>query len=371
MKKKLLFLTVAFDKGGTEKVTFDIISHLNPEKYDITLMTMYNGGFFQDNLPEYVKVKYFFPRFMRFVIRYVTLMPGKLVYKTFIHDKYDVEIACGDDIPSRVINHSTNKNSLKVSWIHMDVEKRGYQGYEIKSKRGRKRFYENFDNIINVSYECEKKFKKKFGEKLPTTVIYNPIDTDQIILKSKEKPMVQLPKGKFNILCIGRFTPQKGFDRIVEAYYELKKQGDYNCRITILGEGYEKDKIKKMIIDRNLGDDIKLIGYVDNPYSIINQADLFLLGSRDESFSLVVAEALVLGIPVLSTKCTGPNELIQNMVNGVLVENNTEGIKEGLQLFLDNPTLCENIRKKSSNACNKFNIDKQIKLIEDIFDRKQ
>ena len=50
MKKKLLFLTTAFDTGGTEKVTLDIVNNLNPDKYDITLMTMYNGGLYQSQL---------------------------------------------------------------------------------------------------------------------------------------------------------------------------------------------------------------------------------------------------------------------------------------------------------------------------------
>lgn len=126
-----------------------------------------------------------------------------------------------------------------------------------------------------------------------------------------------------------------------------------------------------MIDEKNLSDDIKLVGYIDNPYAVIKQADLFLLGSRDESFSLVVAESLVLGIPVLSTKCTGPNELIQNMTNGILVDNSTEGIKEGLQLFFENPCLCKTLKQNLLKSSNKFNIDKQIELIEQILDGEE
>ncbi len=57
MKCKVLFLTVAFDTGGTEKATFDIITHLNPDKYDITRMSMYGGGDFWKQLPECVHGK--------------------------------------------------------------------------------------------------------------------------------------------------------------------------------------------------------------------------------------------------------------------------------------------------------------------------
>lgn len=370
MKKKLLFLTVKFDTGGTEKVTYDIITHLNPEKYDITLMTMYNGGYYQEHLPEYIHVKYFFPRFIRFAIRYVTLMPGQLVYRTFIHDKYDVEIACGDDIPSRVINHSTNKKSKKISWIHMDVMERGYQGHEMRTIRGQKKFYRNFDRIVNVSGDCEKKFQEKFGSSLPTCVIYNPVDVEEIRTKAKETPVITLPQNVFNIVCIGRFTLQKGFDRVVEAYDALKKEGIPPCHITILGDGYERPMIQQMIAERGLEDDIQLVGYIDNPYSVLAQADLFLLASRDESFSLVVAEAMVLGVPVMSTRCTGPIELLKNGEAGYLVENSTEGIRNGLRTVLSVPDMREPLRQCALKSLERFQIDNQIMIIEKMLDEE-
>lgn len=364
MKKKLLFLTVHFDTGGTEKVTYDIIKNIDPEKYDITLMSMYAGGYYWDNIPDYVHKKYFFPRFIRFVIRYVTSFPASLVYRTFIHDKYDVEIACGDDIPSRVIGHSPSKTSKKIAWIHMDVIERGYQGFEMKTKRGRKKFYRNFDKIVNVSQDCEKKFIRKFGADLPTCVIYNPVPSEEIRKKAEESPALILPTDRFNIVCIGRFTPQKGFDRLIEVYGELKNEGIKPTRITILGEGYEREFYEKMITERGLGDDIILAGYFNNPYPILKQADLFLLSSRDESFSLVTAEAMVLGIPVMSTRCVGPVELLKNGEAGMLVDNTSDGIKNGLRELLVNSDTYEKSLEIAFRNTDNFDLHKQINKIE-------
>lgn len=368
MKKKLLFLTVKFDTGGTEKVTYDIINRLNPEKYDITLMSMYGGGYYWDHLPDHIHRKYFFPRFIRFVIRYVTLMPGQLVYRMFIHDRYDVEVACGDDIPSRVINHSVNPSSKKIAWIHMDVMERGYQGYEMRTEAGRKRFYRNFDQIVNVSQECERKFRQKFGDQLPTCVIYNPVPAAEILEKAAELPAVVLPNNRFKIVCIGRFTPQKGFDRLIEAYAALKKEGIPGCHITIIGDGYERANLEQRIARHGLTSDITLTGYLENPYSVLTQADLFLLSSRDESFSLVVAEAMVLGVPVMSTRCTGPVELLKNGEAGYLVENSTEGIKCGLRSILAEPQTYKQLRQKAKENMKCFDITKQIRLIEKMLD---
>lgn len=368
MKKKLLFLTVKFDTGGTEKVTYDIITRLNPEKYDITLMSMYGGGYYWDHLPAHIHKKYFFPRFIRYVIRYVTTFPGKLVYRTFIKEKYDVEIACGDDIPSRVINHSVNPHSKKIAWIHMDVQERGYQGYEIRTESGRRKFYRNFHHIVNVSFECERKFREKFGSDLPTCVIYNPVPAEEITAKGNAAPAFRLPEGKFNIVCMGRFTPQKGFDRLLDALNALTQKGVSGFYVTILGDGNDRQMLEQRIREYGLENVVSMPGYVENPYAIIKQADLFALPSRDESFSLAVAEAMVLGVPVMSTRCTGPVELLKDGEAGYLVENNTDGILVGLKRILTETGCYQELCAKARENTDHFNILHQITEVETLLD---
>ena len=367
MKKRLLFLTLAFDTGGTEKATFDIITHLNPEKYDITLMSMYGGGYFWNQLPSYVHRKYFFPKFTRYVIRYVNYAPAWLVYRTFIHEQYDVEIACGDNQPSRVINASPNRHSKKIAWIHMDVMARGYKGWEMSTTWGRNHFYNHFDHIVNVSKNCEYSFQKYFGTQWPTCVIYNLIDVQDIIHKSEERTNKILSKECFNILCMGRLMPEKGFDRLIEAFSKIKKSSNITkCHIMIIGEGVQREKLESMIALYHLEQYIDLPGYFDNPYPILKQADLFLLTSTDESFALVVAEAMVLGVPVMATRCAGPIELLQEGKAGLLVDNSTEGIKEGLQKVLFDPQIMQWLR--SIDNTKRFDWHQQMNQIEALFD---
>ena len=274
-KRKVLFLTLCFDTGGTEKATFDIITHLPPEKYDITLMAMYGWGYFWNHLPSYVHKKCFFSHYIRGIIRYVNHAPAWLVYRTFIHEKYDVEIACGDNHPSYVINASPNKHSIKIAWIHMDVVARGYRGWGMYTAWGRAHFYHHFDHIVNVSKECEKKFIERFGNRYPTCVIYNLIDTEAILKKALEAPAYLLPAQCFNIVCIGRVVPQKGFDRLIQAYIQLKRSCPLPpVRITILGEGVDRQMLQTQIHEQGLKDEIALLGYFENPYAILKQADL-------------------------------------------------------------------------------------------------
>lgn len=369
MKKKVLFLSVAFNTGGTEKATLDIIRHINPEKYEITLCTMYNGGLYQQQLPEYVHIKYFFPRFIRYVIRYVEYFPARMVYRTFIHEKYDVEIACGDGMPSRIINGSPNKKSKKIAWIHMDVEERGYNGLGMYTKLGRKRFYNNFDKIVNVSYECERKFRNKFGSDLPTCTIYNIVDAENIVKRSLEESAVELEKGKQNIVCIGRLTYQKGFDRLIDAFGQIRERVSGETHITIIGSGEDETLLRELIRAKHLENQVKLIGYLENPYPVLKQADWFVLSSRDESFALVVAEAMVLGVPVMSTRCTGPVELLQDGKAGLLVENSTEGIRDGLLQILTDDSIRIGMTQIVQKNKNRFRIDSQIEKIEELLDK--
>ena len=71
------------------------------------------------------------------------------------------------------------------------------------------------------------------------------------------------------------------------------------------------------------------------------ESDVFVCSSRAEGFSLVIAEAMVLGIPVVSTECSGPNELLQEGRCGILIENSEEGLYQGIKVLLDDGKLKE------------------------------
>ena len=121
-KKKLLFLLEAFDKGGIEKVTLDIVNHLDPNKYDITIQTFWYGGHCQAQVNENVRVlPFFFRRYVRGIIRLIALLSPGMLHRLFVHGNYDVEIAASDGGAAKVISGSPNPHSKKICWVHMDV----------------------------------------------------------------------------------------------------------------------------------------------------------------------------------------------------------------------------------------------------------
>ena len=87
--------------------------------------------------------------------------------------------------------------------------------------------------------------------------------------------------------------------------------------------GWARPKLEELINKYRLSN-IKLLGFKENPYKYIKQVDLFVCSSKNEGFSLVIAEAMILGLPVSSRNRSGPNELLNFGEYGYIVENNEE-----------------------------------------------
>lgn len=366
LKKKILFLLEAFDKGGIEKVTLDIVNHLDPEKYDITVQTFWYGGHCQSLVNSNVKViPFFFKRYVRGIIRLIEYLPPKMLYRLFVHGKYDVEIAASDGGAAKVISGSSNKNAKMICWVHMDVVERGSKLKEFQNAETAKPIYDKFDLIAPVSQACAEKFERKFGSGYPCTVVRNPMLVSEIVQKSNEP--FELPKQDgINIVCIGRLVEQKGFDRLLEVCKRLLDEGVRNFKIYIVGEGPERANLEKIIERDKLTPYVNLLGYQSNPYAILKQADMFLLSSRDESFSLVVGESLIVGTPVVATDCSGVGEWLEDGKYGMIVENFTEGIYQGLSTVLHEPEILEQYRAKIPEVQAKISFEKALAEFEQI-----
>lgn len=366
MKKKVLFLLEAFDKGGIEKVTLDIINHLDPSKYDITVQTFWYGGYCQSLVNENIKVIPFFSKkYIPGVIRLIEYLSPKMLYKLFVHGRYDVEIAGSDGGAAKVISGSTNKYSKKICWVHMDVVNRGSKLPEFKNAETAKHIYEKFNLIVPVSKSCADLFCNKFGNNYPIIVKRNPLPVKEILEKSKlSVEMKQIDVLK--IACVGRLVEQKGFDRLIKACNRILKDGINNFYINILGSGPLEKELNSLIERYNLKNNIALYGYCDNPYAVIYNSDVFLLSSRDESFSLVVGESLIVGTPVIATDCCGISEWLDNGKYGLIMENSEDGIYEGLKKVLENPELLREYKARIPEAQKNISFEKALSDFEEI-----
>ena len=102
----------------------------------------------------------------------------------------------------------------------------------------------------------------------------------------------------------------------------------------------------------------------------MKQADLYVCSSLYEGYNLTVAEALILEVPVLSTNCTGPCEILDNGNYGAIVENSEEGLYEGLKQLLNEPDKLLYYKEKAKERKDFFDEEQICKKIEGLFETK-
>lgn len=145
------------------------------------------------------------------------------------------------------------------------------------------------------------------------TRIYNPVSVEHAIPAS----LTDLTQRPPIVLGVGRLNPEKNFSALVEALPFLQT----DARVVIYGEGPERDNLLARAKQLGVTDRLELPGYRDNPWPCYAQARCFALTSRKEAFGNVVVEALASGLPVVSTRSGGPDEILEHGRIGTLVDN--------------------------------------------------
>ena len=170
-------------------------------------------------------------------------------------------------------------------------------------------------------------------------VIYNPIFTEDLSAKFHEP--VDCPwlmdRQTSLILGVGRLTAQKDFPTLIRAFALVRQQ--CSARLMILGQGEDLIGLQDLVKDLNLGEDVIFPGFVINPYAYMAKASLFALSSIFEGFGNVLVEAMLAGVPVVSTDCeSGPAEILASGKYGNLVAvGDVNGLAAAMVATLKNP----------------------------------
>ena len=210
--------------------------------------------------------------------------------------------------------------------------------------------YENYDKVALVTEDLVEPISKIANINGKYHVVHNIIDYNKILEESKkeicydektestvelEELRKVLDSKNKKFITIGRFSKEKGQERLIDAFEKLYEKDKSIYLIIIGGYGREYIYILEKIQNLSCKNNIIVIKYVSNPYAILNKCDYFILPSFYEGFGLVIAEADILGKPVVSTNIVGPTTFMKKY-GGTLVENSEEGVYEGLKLLYEN-----------------------------------
>ena len=258
------------------------------------------------------------------------------------------------------------KNPKKIQWLHTDYER--WRNFNIWTKfltRSDCKLYQKFDAIVSVSEKCKEGFVREFPQlEEKAIVIRNLVQTDTIRQLAKMNcPEVKISTDCFNIVTIGRFSPEKNHKGLLYMAWKLK-QSSVHFRWFFVGDGELAQTIKIIRNRMGLEDTVVMLGYLKNPYPVLLKMDLMVLFSLYEATPITIDESMVLGVPVMSKQIGGIAEQIQNGKNGILVNGNeNEGFEVIKKLIEDKKTLMQ-IRENLSEMdfCRTDDINKLNKL---------
>ena len=385
-KKNILFVVDEKQMGGVSVLLEDILNNINIKKYNIDIAVLHNVGDYLNNLPKNINIIYgtaFFDTVdltLKEVIksknikkiynklRLIFLMKTKLIGKRIIKErkkmfskKYDVEVAFKDGFCA--IFTAYGNSSKKYHWLHTDYSMYdctgNYHGlFEI--------VFNKFDKIIAISNSVLARFLEKYSVN-KTDVIFNIIDTKKIIDKSKEEKIIY-DKNKINLISVGRIHHMKGYDRLVDVLHELDKDHKIDNVVTrIIGDGPDFEIVKNKVKEYHLEDKVILMGRKKNPFPYVLSSDCFLMCSRYEPFGLVILEALILGIPVLSCNVASIRE-IMNDKYGLITDNSNEGLYKGILKIINDKQKLKEYKHNLKDY--NYDINKILKQIEGLLDEE-
>ena len=361
---KILFFIENLSGGGAEKVLCNLVNEMDQSKFDITVQTLWKADAEQYLKPG-IRYRYCYADKSR-VNSYRSRLEAAagLTYPLHIKGDYDIEVAYLECGATKIMAASTNRRAKKAAWVHCDLAQKVTNIDSFVRKAST--WYKKFDRVVCVSKTAQDSFIRLFGLPDKTQVLYNTVDDALIRSKANEVLSGRIQKRRMTVISVGRLSEEKRFDRLIFAHKQLLSFG-LEHDLWILGEGSERGRLEQMIAMNGVSDSVRLLGFCDNPYPYMAEADLLVCASSYEGFSTFVTEGLILGKPIVTTDCSGMHELLGDSEYGLIVENKEESLLRGMRRMLSEPELRQSYANKAASRGRSFSARQLTEKTEQFF----
>lgn len=365
--KKVLFVLINMNVGGTEKSFLNLVDQLPQDQYDISLLLLEKKGGLLSQIPPHIRIlelkeyadlkpvlsntpmhqfnKLLMKRSFKEAFIFISAQMyrkfknnSRLYYKFLMKDvpelneEFDLAIAYAG--PMDFITYLTNyriKAKEKIQWIHFDVTRIGFDFKFAKD------MYEHFNKVYVVSKQAADKLIHVIPE------IENKVEVhENIISSAKIKELASqnevLKYSGIKIVTVARLTKEKAPERALKVCKDLL-DNDFNITWHWIGDGHLKNNMRQLINEYNLEDNFILEGSQVNPYPYIQQADIYVQPSEHEGYCITIAEAKALHKPIVTTSTAGAMDQITHKVTGLITEINDQSLFDGIKTLLEDPSL--------------------------------
>ena len=216
-----------------------------------------------------------------------------------------------------------------ICWLHALAPKARNDFTGRMWRREIKRELDRFGTLVAVSPAVAESWKREYSLEKDPVVVPNLIDCGRIRSLGAEAAWPFEGMRRRRIVCVGRVSPEKGQMRLLEAIEQCE-----NVEAVFVGDGSDRGRCERFVADKGLASRVAYDGTKENPYPYISAADVTVVPSLEEGFGLVPVESVLLGTPVIATDCGGTRFALRDGRYGMLVENSTDGISQGIRKWL-------------------------------------
>lgn len=356
MKNICFLISDLNNSGGTERVTSLIANKLSSTAYNISILSLNNGSRPFYELNNNIKIHSLYSKKISFKKNFFgTAFKIRAFVKKYNVDTLVVvdSISCVFTVPALYglkINH--------ICWEHFNFN---VDLGVVYRRFGRKLAALNCDYVVTLTDRDRELWQNGLRHiKAKIVPIANPNPYENI----GHKPSLNFK----TVLSMGRLTDQKGFDLLIEAW-RLVCVINKDWVLRIVGDGEDKEKLKKQARQLGIDDRIEFISATQNVQYYYRTSSIYCLSSRYEGLPMVLLEAQAFGLPVVAFNCdTGPSEILNDKENGWLVEDgNTKALANQLLscINMKNTTYINSI-EYSILSVKRFSVQNIINDWEDI-----
>ncbi len=354
-KIKILICTPTLECGGSEKFVSMLCNHINTALFSVHLAVLDNSAAFYKITNPAIEITNLKERRVRYTLfkikKLVKEIQPSIIFSTANH--LNLYLAIFRNLFPEKIKFIARESSI------VSINSRSAK-MPLLYNRLIKKYYQRFDLII-----CQSAYMRQ-----DLAANYNIIPQKMIVVHNAttEVPVVasavlqNAEKKVYRFITVGRLSQEKGIERLIHAVGLLS----FDFTFYIIGDGKRKVYLQNLVNELQLNEKIIFKGELEEPFTGMENADLFLMGSYYEGFPNVLVEAGSYGIPVVAFNAPGGiREIIKNDENGLLVDDNdiigfAAAINRALKINFNRQQIAE-------NTASRFSVKNMINAVEQLF----
>lgn len=371
-KIKIVFIHDSLVCGGAEQALYDLVQLLDKEKFEVTVLVQKPGGPWDQKFGD-AEINVIFDYSCRKstwnpITKFQNVLKKLQMDAAYRNGGEGLLDICYPDGADIIVSYSVwdhirsgfTKTAKSVKYLHGNMEtNQQFRELILRDKELLPRYH----RIVAVSQGAKDAFISATGISQGVEVHFNPLNSENV-RRLADQP-VDIPTDQPLICAVGRLAAEKGFERLIVIHKRLVDQGIMH-RLVIVGDGPDREYIRRVIAAVDAQDSVILAGYQENPYPYMKQSRFVVSSSFTEGLPVIAMEALCLGVPMVAA-VPSVGEVFGGESCGLITENDNQSLQEGIRKMLTDEAFYQECKASAQKRSEFFDGKRMVSEVEDMF----